>query len=1097
MKTRKIKLFLTAALIAAAMPTHINAEENTETVSYNYVYDIESGYSLDTARARRMEKLGRGLAAAVTDEGVYLSWRLLDSEDHIYGSAAENVSFNVYRDGGDEPIANVSYSTNYIDRDGGSVYSVAPVTNGVEGERCEPVKVNDKNYIDIETSWPEAAVLPDGSTAEYVCGGVSCGDLDGDGEYELVVSWVTSFSSSGMYEPAFNDPVLLDAYELDGTRLWDSPIDLGPNIFTDQHNMQLLVYDLDGDGTAEITCQTSAGTKDAEGVYVSEAGDEPEMADIDNSADYRDENGRTYAAPELFTVFDGADGTALDTIYYPIGICAPEVWGDMIGNRSTRFLADISYLDGERPYAVYWRGYYFGQIDPSEGRTGVFGASFDGESLDVRYVFDTFDVENSVYGEDYRGVYGYTAGNELYIGQGNHNITTADTDNDGKDEVISGSLCLEVNDEDKLMPKWCSFRGHGDALHIGDYDPTHIGLEYFSVHETGDTSVTMPDGSVKELDYGMTLYDAADGEELFHVGADKDTGSGLMLDSGQGGYFQMTVSTGVGTYIGKGEGIFEKTEVDAERKYRIFWDGDLYDEIAAQNNVYDWNGTGYENIFRAEGCVGINPGGHAPLLQADLFGDWREELIYPLEDKSALRLFFTVEPTNYKMKTLMHDPVYRSGAAAEQTATNTPPHVGFYIGEELFEKETPELRIDSLPYKTRYTPGTALRNEGLAVKALYENGSAETVPLDECRIYGFEPDKAGAQTVYAEYLGQTVSFDVTVNDAEEIFISREPDADVSYLGAPLNTEGLEVSARYADGAVEALLPDEYDISYAPDGVGRHEVTVTYEDMTASFEVTAVEAGIGALNRNYYNAETESSLTKLPVGALEGDFTVEHSLTVKSMSADCSADKNDTNGFFLRFINSAKNQIGGGWYLSAAGDRAAVSWKSAPSAAAPVGADICEIDIGETYTFRYEFFDVGTLAEKGAYVNMEVIDGTGAVVGRAEGLDMRNFSQTNYGKECAVTDIQVYNQAKSGSAASVSIGQASAYGGARIIAAEGTSVKAEFSGVTGSERVTAAEYENGVLTGIKIFDDVVLEENTFELPFEPDRIFVWSGMRPLL
>lgn len=1076
---------LLAAVVTVFLQMCIYAEDNTETISYNYSYDMENGYTAENAKTREMEKLDRGLVAVKTADGVYLSWRLLDSEDAVYGSAEDNVSFNIYRDGEAEPIANISYSTNYIDKTAGASYSVAPVVNGAEGERCSPVSVMENSYIDIELDRPDAAVLPDGSIAEYVSGDVSCGDLDGDGEYELVAVWLTSSSSGGMYTPAFNGPILLDAYELDGTRLWEEPIDLGVNVFTDQHNMQFLVYDFDGDGTAEITCQTSAGTRDALGNYVNTVSADENVRAIDNSIDYRDAYGRTYTAPELFTVFGGKDGGAIDTIYYPINICSPSVWGDSVANRSTRFLADVSYLDGEKPYAVYWRGYYYSYS--SAGRTGVFGACFDGERLNVKYIFDSFDVENSMYADSYVGIPAYTPGNEIYIGQGNHNITTADVDGDGKDEIISGALCFEVDGDDKLMPKWCSFRGHGDALHIGDYDPTHAGLEYFSVHESGDAIVTMPDGSEKTLDYGMTLYDAATGEELFHAGADKDTGSGIMLNSGQGGYFQMIVSTGVGTYIGNGGGVYEKADTDAEKKFRIFWDGDLYDEIAAENNIFSWNGIGYENIFTADGCVGANPGGRGPVLQADLFGDWREEVIYPAEDYSRLRVFMTTVPTDYKIKTLMHDPVYRSGIAAEQTATNASPHVGFYIGSELFDEEIPEIRMLSAPDKTKYVVGVGLRTDGFSLEASYENGSTRIISPEECSFSGYDPYKTGVQTVYAEYMGQTVSFEVDVLEIEDIFVSRLPDTTVNYKGAPLNTYGLVIAARYGDGSVEELKPDEYSISYSSDTLGTQEVTVTYMDKTVSFEVMVVEPNAKALSRNYYNSSTESTSVTIPVGSLAGDFTLEHTVTIHSMPADCTSNKNDTNGFFLRFINSEKNYIGGGWYLSASGDKALVAWKHAAASA----DNICTIDIGKTYTFKYEFRDISTGAENGAYVNIEIIDENGNTVGTAENLNLRNFSQTNSGKETPITDVQIYNQAKPGSAGNITFADAQAYGMGEIFL-DGSSITAELTGSTQNERVIAAKYDNGVLTDIRFFDSLNLGENIFSAPFVPDNVFLWSS-----
>lgn len=711
-KKRLISLLLSAVMLTAYTSSYAEYESQEPTERAVNKYDLGTF-------ERKAERLGRGLVAMKTDKGIYLTWRLYNREDTIFGSASENVEFIVYRDG--EEIAEVSDTTNYTDAAGteDSRYSVAAVTNGTVGEKCEEVSAfeSGENYFDIPLEAPQPAVVNEWiineeeenqghyetKTVPYSVNDCSCGDLDGDGEYEIVVRWNAGISH--MFDGGFDGPTLLDAYKLDGTRLWENPINLGDNVFSDEHNMQFLVFDFDEDGHAEITCQTSAGSMDACGNYVNEVSADENIRNIDNSEKYIDKNGRILKGAELFTIFDGADGRALDTIYYPIPICNEFVFGDYEGNRATRFLADVSYLDGEKPYAVYWRGYYKGQKRyGTAGRTGIFGASFDGERLNPKYVFDTYDVLNSEYADGYTGIPAYTEGNEIYTGNGNHNITTADVDGDGKDEFISGSLCFEVNDEDKLMPKWCSFRGHGDALHIGDYDPEHEGLEYFSVHETGfetytdrdgntsrrDEIVTLPDGTEKSLDFGMTVYDAKTGEEMFHAGSDRDTGRGVMLNVGAGGYYTIT---GHDKYVVGANGNAAETDSEAGASFRIFWDGDLFEEgldvkAASETgqtlHVMKWNGLEPQSIFYTKGSVSINGTKSNPCLQADLLGDWREEIAAVTDDGTALRVFTTNIPTKYKMQTLMHDSVYRAGVAAEQTAYNQPPHIGYYLSEKQF-----------------------------------------------------------------------------------------------------------------------------------------------------------------------------------------------------------------------------------------------------------------------------------------------------------------------------------------------------------------------------------------------------------------------------
>ncbi|MCX7714976.1 MAG: bacterial Ig-like domain-containing protein [Clostridia bacterium] len=698
------------------------------------------------ANTRQTENLDRGLVAMKTSGGIYLSWRLMSDEDCYLGTASSNVSFNIYRDG--TLIATESKTTNYTDASGtaASIYQVAPVANGVEGTKSASVTAfsSGSNYFDIPLDFPSAYTAPDGTSYTYSPGDTSCGDLDGDGEYELVVKWDCNPQDNS--NSGYTGNVLLDAYKLNGTKLWR--IDLGKNIRSGAHYTQFLVYDFDLDGKAEVTCKTAPGSKDGAGNYVTLASSDSSINTADNTSSYVNDGGYIITGPEYFTIFNGQTGAAIDTINYPVQRVSAASWGDAYGNRCDRFIADVAWLDGKKPYAVYWRGYYFPQSGYS-GRTGVCGISFDGKKLSADYIWDTLSTQS-----------GYTAGNESYIGQGNHNMTVADVDGDGKDEFISGSLCFEVNDSDKLVPKWCSWREHGDALHIGDYDPTHDGYEYFSVHEDGAT-----DGSVtsngKTLDFGMTVYDAKTGEELKHVAGSKDTGRGIMANVGAGGYYQFWGASGAGTYKALGNNVFESTSISgASYNFRIFWNGDLYDDLLDGTGISAWNGSSMSSIFTATGCTSVNGSKANPALQADLFGDWREEVVYPLTDGSALRVFTTNISTNYKMKTLMHDSVYRSGVAAEQSAYNQPPHIGFYVSSETFYGTATNLKLTSLPSKTTYNVGEDLDLTGLVVSVSYENGL--TTQISSYSASGYDAYATGEQTITITYKNLSTTFTVNV-----------------------------------------------------------------------------------------------------------------------------------------------------------------------------------------------------------------------------------------------------------------------------------------------------------------------------------------------
>ncbi|WP_318152810.1 rhamnogalacturonan lyase family protein [Paenibacillus terricola] len=592
------------------------------------------------ASARQMEFLNRGLVAVKVSNGVYLSWRLL-------GTEAASTSFNVYRNGTLITTTPITNSTNYVDTAGtaSNTYTVAAVVNGAVQAQSTSATVWSNNYKDIPIQKPAGGTTPDGVSYTYSANDASVGDLDGDGDYEIVLKWDPSNSKDNS-QSGYTGNVYLDAYELDGTRLWR--IDLGKNIRAGAHYTQFLVYDLDGDGKAEVACKTADGTKDSAGTVIGSS-----------TADYRNSSGYILSGPEYLTVFAGSTGKILQTVSYEPARGTVSSWGDSYGNRVDRFLAGVAYLDGVRPSIVMGRGYYT--------RTVIVAYDYRNGSLAKRWTFDT-----------------NASGNSSYAGQGNHQLSIADVDSDGKDEVIYGAMA--VNDDGTKM--YTTGLGHGDAMHVGDLDPDRPGLEVFDVHE--NTSAK----------YGAEIHDAKTGEIIWGQNTGVDTGRGLSGDIDPRYRGEEVWTTPVGVHSATGTLI---TTSYPSQNFAIWWDGDLLRELldhsydssisAGVGKIDKWNYSTSKssNLLTATGTYSNNTTKGTPSLQADLLGDWREEVIWRTTDSSALRLYTTTAVTTYKLPTLMHDSVYRLGVAWQNVAYNQPPHTSYFLGDGMATPAQPNI----------------------------------------------------------------------------------------------------------------------------------------------------------------------------------------------------------------------------------------------------------------------------------------------------------------------------------------------------------------------------------------------------------------------
>jgi len=605
-----------------------------------------------TTLYRKMEALDRAPVAVKTDEGVYISWRML-------GLDPETIGFNLYR--GDKKLNDslITQNTNYLDITGreDAKYRITSVINGVEKSASEPFSVWQKQYLSIPLQKPADDYTKDGQPYTYSAGDASVGDLDGDGVYEIIMLWSPSNSKDNS-QAGYTGLVYMDAYKLDGTRLWR--INLGPNIRAGAHYSPFLVYDLDSDGRADIMIKTADGTVDGQGKVIGNA-----------SADYRNSSGYVLLGNEYLTVFEGATGRALDTVDYDPPRGDVGAWGDTYGNRVDRFLAAVAYLDGEQPSVIFSRGYYT--------RTVLAAYNYREGKLEKVWRFDSNDEG---YGD--------------FVGQGNHNLSVGDVDGDGKDEITFGAMAID----DDGLPLYNTKLGHGDAIHFGDLDPTRPGLEVFDVHEHTDSK------------YGIEMRDAATGDILWGVFTGIDTGRGMSADidpryAGEE-VWAATITNEehipvTGLYSAQGELITKK--LPSSTNFGIWWDGDLLRELLDANRVDKWDYSNQTtvNLLTAVGASSNNGTKANPSLQADLFGDWREEVIWRATDSSELRIYTTTDMTDYRIRTLMHDPIYRLAVAWQNVGYNQPPHPGFFLSEGMEQPAAPKIQYVGSPGETEDT----------------------------------------------------------------------------------------------------------------------------------------------------------------------------------------------------------------------------------------------------------------------------------------------------------------------------------------------------------------------------------------------------------
>ncbi|MEU1011781.1 rhamnogalacturonan lyase [Streptomyces sp. NPDC005890] len=573
------------------------------------------------ATARQVERLDRGLTSVHTSSGNLVSWRWLAGDP-------ADVAFNVYRGGTKLNSSPVTASTNYFDSGApdSADYTVRAVVGGTEQASSEHAIQFRAGYKDVPLSPPAGGTTPDGVAYTYEANDASVGDLDGDGQLDLVLKWQPTNAKDNS-QSGYTGDTYLDGIRLDGTRLWR--IDLGRNIRSGAHYTQFQVYDYDGDGKAEVAVKTADGTVDGTGKVIGNA-----------SADHRNSSGYVLSGPEYLTVFNGQSGAALQTVNYDPPRGTVSSWGDSYGNRVDRFLAATAYLDGQRPSVITARGYYT--------RTVITAWDWRGGKLTERWRFDTND-----------------SGNGSYAGQGNHQLSVADVDGDGRDELVYGAMAVDDNG----ARLWNTGQGHGDALHVGDLDTSRPGLEEFKVDESTNK-------------YSAWFADARTGQILWRQpDCTCDNGRGVADDVYAGSPGAESWSAGVsGLYNTKGQNIGRKP---SSSNFLSWWDGDPVRELLDGTHIDKYGTSGDTRLLTGSAVHSNNSTKATPSLSGDILGDWREEVVWPTTDNRALRIYSTPHQTGTRITTLLQDTQYRTALAWQNTGYNQPPHPSFFIGNGM------------------------------------------------------------------------------------------------------------------------------------------------------------------------------------------------------------------------------------------------------------------------------------------------------------------------------------------------------------------------------------------------------------------------------
>ena len=615
----------------------------------------------DKPNYKMPENLGRGvIAVRCGDEEAFVTWRYLESDprDVVFRVNGCDETQLCWAKVNYDPSRANTYVVTARDDVGGELVGGAFILPAQAGLGYIEIPLNGIEPTTTRTNGVLNAEFQ-GLPITYAPGDCSVGDLDGDGEHDIVIKWNPSRhqDNTGEGDTGFT---YYEGVKLDGTSLWR--VCMGPNIRSGEHYSPFVVWDFDGDGKSELVVKTADGTVDGKGNIIGHPvlPTPYDCATQGNQYDSRDKWGTILSGNEYLTVFSGEDGRELETVQYvPVrgdhtNKDSQGYWGDTYGNRSERYLACVAYLDGKRPSVVMCRGYY--------ARTALTAWNWDGTHLSRVWAFDTTNTTASAYQH---------GTNKDFAGQGFHTVRAGDVDFDGKDEIIYGSMVVD-HDGTGLHS---TGGGHGDALHLIQSDSARRGLQAFSCLESGN--------------HGLMLYEPGTGVTNWWHHAGSDTPRAMTMDADP--YIR-----GYEFWGGNAMGVFDRfgeayTPARVNGSYvhsmcmAVWWGGDFVRYSLSGNTVNRWDPELRKEVNEVTftGTHSINSTKSTQCFQGDMYGDWREEVLLPTTDDAALRLYVSTNSTPYKFHTFLQDPIYRMSEATEQNGYNQPTGPGFYFGPDL------------------------------------------------------------------------------------------------------------------------------------------------------------------------------------------------------------------------------------------------------------------------------------------------------------------------------------------------------------------------------------------------------------------------------